>query len=59
MADQVGVEWNALIRIGHVAVLPGDVVVGDEEGVLFFPPQIVEEVLKSAATDRQHRELQA
>jgi regulator of RNase E activity RraA len=49
MADQVGVEWNAPIRIGHVAVLPGDVVVGDEEGVLFFPPQIVEDVLKSAA----------
>jgi len=49
MADQVGVEWNAPIRIGHVSVLPGDVVVGDEEGVLFFPPQIVEDVLKSAA----------
>jgi regulator of RNase E activity RraA len=45
----VGVEWNAPIRIGHVSVLPGDVVVGDEEGVLFFPPQIVEDVLKSAA----------
>lgn len=49
MADQVGVEWNAPIRIGQVSVLPGDVVVGDEEGVLFFPPQIVEDVLKSAA----------
>lgn len=49
MADQVGVEWNAPIRVGHVAVLPGDVVVGDEEGVLFFPPQITEDVLKSAA----------
>lgn len=49
MADEVGVEWNAPIRVGHVSVLPGDVVVGDEEGVLFFPPQITEEVLKSAA----------
>ncbi len=48
MADQVGVEWNAPVRIGSVSVLPGDVVVGDEEGVLFFPPQIVEDVLKSA-----------
>ena len=48
MADQVGVEWNAPVRIGGVSVLPGDVVVGDEEGVLFFPPQIVEEVIKSA-----------
>lgn len=48
MADQVGVEWNAPVRIGGVSVLPGDVVVGDEEGVLFFPPQIVEEVIKAA-----------
>lgn len=48
MADQVGVEWNAPVRIGGVTVLPGDVVVGDEEGVLFFPPQIAGEVIRSA-----------
>lgn len=48
MADQVGVEWNAPVRIGNVTVLPGDVVVGDEEGVLFFPPQIADDVIKSA-----------
>lgn len=48
MADQVGVEWNAPIRIGSVTVLPGDVVVGDEEGVLFFPPQLAAEVIRSA-----------
>jgi regulator of RNase E activity RraA len=48
MADQVGVEWNAPVRIGQVTVLPGDVVVGDEEGVLFFPPQLADEVIKAA-----------
>lgn len=48
MADQVGVDWNAPVRIGSVTVLPGDVVVGDEEGVLFFPPQIADDVIKSA-----------
>lgn len=48
MADQVGVEWNAPVRIGQVTVLPGDVVVGDEEGVLFFPPQLAEDVIKAA-----------
>ncbi len=48
MADQVGVEWNAPVRIGGVTVLPGDVVVADEEGVLFFPPQLAEDVIKAA-----------
>ncbi len=50
MVDQIGVEWNAPIRIGSVTVLPGDVVVGDEEGILFFPPQIADEVIKAAET---------
>ncbi len=50
MADQIGVEWNAPIRIGSVTVLPGDVVVGDEEGLLFFPPQIADEVIAAAET---------
>ena len=48
MADQVGVDWNGPVRIGSVTVLPGDVVVGDEEGVLFFPPQIADDVIKAA-----------
>jgi 4-hydroxy-4-methyl-2-oxoglutarate aldolase len=48
MADQVGVEWNAPVRIKNVTVLPGDVVVGDESGVLFFPPQIAADVIKAA-----------
>ncbi|MGH9842263.1 MAG: RraA family protein [Blastocatellia bacterium] len=48
MADHIGVEWNAPVRIGLVTVLPGDVVVGDEEGVLFFPPQLADDVIKAA-----------
>ena len=48
MADHVGVEWNAPIRVGMATVLPGDVVVGDEEGLLFFPPQLADEVIQSA-----------
>ena len=48
MADQVGVAWNAPVRIKTVTVLPGDVVVGDESGVLFFPPQIADDVIKGA-----------
>ena len=48
MADQVGVEWNGPVRIKTVTVLPGDVVIGDESGVLFFPPQLADEAIKAA-----------
>jgi regulator of RNase E activity RraA len=48
MADQVGVEWNVPVRIGSVSVLPGDVVIGDESGLLFFPPQLAGEVIRTA-----------
>jgi regulator of RNase E activity RraA len=48
MADQVGVEWNVPVRIKTVTVLPGDAVIGDESGLLFFPPQIADEVIKGA-----------
>lgn len=48
MADQVGVEWNVPVRIQTITVLPGDVVVGDESGVLFFPPQLADDVIKAA-----------
>jgi regulator of RNase E activity RraA len=48
MADQVGVEWNTAVRIKTVTVLPGDVVIGDESGVLFFPPQLAADVIQAA-----------
>ncbi len=50
MVDQVGVDWNSPIRIGTVTVLPGDAVVGDEEGLLFLAPQILDEVITAAET---------
>ena len=45
----LGVEWNAPVRIGQVTVLPGDVVVVDDGGALFFPSSLVPAVLESAA----------
>jgi 4-hydroxy-4-methyl-2-oxoglutarate aldolase len=48
MADQVGVEWNAPVRIGTMTVLPGDVVIGDASGVLVFPPQLADAVIQDA-----------
>jgi regulator of RNase E activity RraA len=44
----LGAEWNVPVRIGDVTVLPGDIVVADDSGVLFFPPQILEQVLNEA-----------
>ena len=48
-ARQIGVDWNVPIRVGNVTVLPGDVVVADAEAVLFFPPSIVDEVIRLAS----------
>jgi 4-hydroxy-4-methyl-2-oxoglutarate aldolase len=50
MADQVGVEWNAPIRLGEMTVLPGDVIIADASGVLAFPPQLAAELIASAET---------
>ena len=35
---------NTPIRIGDVTVMPGDVAVGDPEGITFIPPQLAEKV---------------
>ena len=48
MADHVGVEWNVPVRIKTVTVLPGDAVIGDESGLLFFPPSLADEVIRAA-----------
>jgi regulator of RNase E activity RraA len=48
VAVQVGVDWNVPIRVGDATVLPGDVVVVEEEAALFFPPELAAEVIKGA-----------
>jgi 4-hydroxy-4-methyl-2-oxoglutarate aldolase len=47
---------NVPIRIGGVTVMPGDLVVGDREGVYFIPPQFVKEVLDRADEIHVHDE---
>ena len=37
---------NIPIRIGHATVMPGDVVLGRDGGVLFIPPQLAEKVVQ-------------
>jgi 4-hydroxy-4-methyl-2-oxoglutarate aldolase len=39
---------NGPIRIGEVLVMPGDVVLGDQTGVIFIPPHLVVEVVEKA-----------
>jgi regulator of RNase E activity RraA len=47
---------NVPVRIGGVTVMPGDLVVGDREGVYFIPPQFVQEVLDKADETHIHDE---
>ena len=39
---------NIPIRIGKATVMPGDVVLGRDGGVLFIPPQVAERVVQSS-----------
>jgi regulator of RNase E activity RraA len=39
---------NIPIRIGNATVMPGDVVLGDEEGLFFIPPHLVKNALDAA-----------
>jgi len=48
-------EWNVPIRVGTATVLPGDIVVAEDEAVLFFPPQMLDEVVR-LASERQAKE---
>ena len=48
-------EINVPIACGGVAVLPGDVIVGDGEGVIVIPRALAEEVAE-AASEQERRE---
>ena len=47
---------NIPVRIGAVTVMPGDVVLGDREGVTFIPPHLVQEVVDAAEITHLHDE---
>jgi len=47
ISHMVCASVNAPIRIGRVTVLPGDVVIARRSGVIFIPPQFVEELIIS------------
>jgi len=47
---------NIPVRIGNTTVVPGDVVLGDREGVFFIPPHLVKEVVDAAEITHIHDE---
>ena len=47
---------NVPVRIGNVTVMPGDLAVGNKEGIYFVPPQFVEQVLDHADEVHVHDE---
>jgi 4-hydroxy-4-methyl-2-oxoglutarate aldolase len=47
---------NIPIKIGNATVMPGDMVVGDREGVYFVPPSLAQAVVDNADTLHIHDE---
>jgi 4-hydroxy-4-methyl-2-oxoglutarate aldolase len=47
---------NIPVRIGEVTVMPGDLVVGDREGLYFVPPHLVTAVVDNSDTIHIHDE---
>ena len=47
---------NIPVRIGNATVMPGDLVVGDEEGVMFVPTEMVTPILDAADITHIHDE---
>ncbi|MEZ4810268.1 MAG: RraA family protein [Allomuricauda sp.] len=48
LEEMVVMGLNVPIRIGHAIVLPGDLVIAKEEGVLFVPAHLAEQVVSTA-----------
>ena len=43
---------NVPIRVGGATAMPGDVVLGDQDGLLFIPPHLVEEIIDAVKRKR-------
>ena len=49
-------EIDVAIGCGGATVLPGDIVVGDDDGVIVIPPALAEEVLADAVEQERQEE---
>jgi hypothetical protein len=43
---------NCPIQVGYVTVMPGDIVLGTREGVVFIPPQLAQKVVETSEKTR-------
>lgn len=48
---------NTIIQCGGVTVMPGDIVLGDEDGVLFIPADRAQDILENVCEPRAVREV--
>ena len=44
---------NVPIRIGKAVIMPGDLVIGDQDGILAIPPQFVPNLIANVVKDRR------
>ncbi len=47
---------NVPVRMGDITVMPGDVIVGDREGITAVPPHLIQEILDRTVEIRIHDE---
>jgi regulator of RNase E activity RraA len=56
VSEVVVVGINIPVKIGDAVVMPGDVVLGDREGVIFIPPHLLQEIVDAAERTHIHDE---
>lgn len=44
---------NVPVRIGNAIIMPGDLIIGDEDGLLAVPPQFVPQLISNVTRDRR------
>ncbi|MES3017689.1 MAG: dimethylmenaquinone methyltransferase [Bacteroidota bacterium] len=44
---------NVPVRIGNAIIMPGDLIIGDQDGILAVPPQYVSAVIRNVIRDRR------
>lgn len=49
-------EINVPVCIGGMTVMPGDIIIGDEDGVLAFPPEAAEALIAKAQAQKAKEE---
>ena len=54
IADVMLVGINVPVRIGQTTVMPGDLVVGDREGLTFIPPHVVQKAAETSKITELH-----